>query len=395
MARIVKVTEGNPRKPYEVRWSWYDGAGTRHFKKARFRTERDAKTKKREVEADVAEGTVPDYAARRSSFASWAERWYENKAATRKPSTVRNYRLLLDGSVLPAFGSARIGNIGTAEVEESAARLAGRRLAPPTIRHHVGVLSAVLKYAARNGAIKTNPARDAELLTEKASGRERPVPKFLTPDEIEAVAAHLDEHFAPYGLLVRFTAYTGLRAGEVAGLNIGDLDLLRREVHVKRTRTRVRGEWTEHSTKSGDARHVPLPPWLAEDLAAYLAAHPHRFDREAPLFPGRKHSPAHGGLRGAVDWTQPWSAPVFGRRAWRAALSEAGVAGCRFHDLRHTYVSLMAREGVPLYRVSKYLGHADPWITENVYLHLYPSDAQDDAARLVRPAAARTVAHLP
>jgi hypothetical protein len=50
----------------------------------------------------------------------------------------------------------------------------------------------------------------------------------------------------------------------------------------------------------------------------------------------------------------------------------------------------MAREGVPLYRVSKYLGHADPWITENVYLHLYPSDAQEDAAKLSRPARAAT-----
>jgi integrase len=114
---------------------------------------------------------------------------------------------------------------------------------------------------------------------------------------------------------VRFTAYTGLRAGEVAGLNIGDLDALRREIHVKRTRTRVGGEWTEHTTKSGDARRVPLPPWLVEDLAAYLSQHPHRLDRDAPLWPGRTYTPAHRGLRGTVDWSQPWSASVFGRRA--------------------------------------------------------------------------------
>jgi integrase len=386
MARIVKVTDGNPRKPYEVRWSWYDGTTRRRFKKERFRTEREAKAKKREVEADVAEGNVPDYAARRSSFGTWAERWYANKAATRKPTTVRGYRALLDGSVLPVFGSARVGTITTADVEDWAATLVGRGLAPSTIRNNVGVLSGVLKYATRNGAIKTNPARDAELLTERASGRHRPLPRFLTSDEVGALAGYLGEHHAPTGLLVRFTAYTGLRAGEVAGVNIGDLDLLRREMHVKRSRTKVKGEWTEHSTKSGNARHVPLPPWLVDDLAAYLTTHPNRFDRDAPLWPGRKHAPAHGGLRGTVDWSQPWSSSVFGRRAWQEAFAATGIERCRFHDLRHTYVSLMAQQGVAIHKVQKYVGHADPWITENVYLHLYPSDAQDDAARLVRPA---------
>jgi hypothetical protein len=44
----------------------------------------------------------------------------------------------------------------------------------------------VLKYATRNGAIKANPARAAELLTEKASGRQRPLPRFLTPNEVAA-----------------------------------------------------------------------------------------------------------------------------------------------------------------------------------------------------------------
>jgi integrase len=119
-------------------------------------------------------------------------------------------------------------------------------------------------------------------------------------------------------------------------------------MHVNHSRTKVKGEWTEHSTKSGNARLVPVPAWLVEDLAAYLTTHPYRSDRDAPLWPGRKHAPAHGGLRGTVDWSQPWSSSVFGRRAWPEAFAATGVERCRFHDLRHTYVSLMAQQGVPL-----------------------------------------------
>jgi len=93
-----------------------------------------------------------------------------------------------------------------------------------------------------------------------------------------------------------------------------------------------------------------------------------------------------------MDWSRPFDEPLFYRRFWRPACASAGLVGVRFHDLRHSYASLMAREGVPPYRVAKYLGHKDPSITLRVYTHLWDEDASADAARLARPsiASART-----
>ena len=92
MARIVKVrTSATSPKPYEVRWSWYDANGKRHFKKASYRTEHEARAKKREVEDAVAAANLPDYAGGRQSVSHWGERWLAAKQPVLKPSTYRSY----------------------------------------------------------------------------------------------------------------------------------------------------------------------------------------------------------------------------------------------------------------------------------------------------------------
>ncbi len=123
-----------------------------------------------------------------ASFREWAERWYDSKPATRKPSTVRAYRSVLDSSVLPAFGARRIRTITAADIVEWVTALSARGLTPPTIKHHYGALAAVLAFAARNRAITYNPARDVDLPTDKSIGRRRPEPHFLTGSEVEQLA---------------------------------------------------------------------------------------------------------------------------------------------------------------------------------------------------------------
>ena len=103
-----------------------------------------------------------------------------------------------------------------------------------------------------------------------------------------------------YALVVMFAAFTDLRAGELAGLNVGDLTLPQvlgsaGSVNVTRTRRAVRGGWETSTPKSAKSRRVvPIDAWLADDLRAFLANdHPHGrpanadYDPAAPLFPSR------------------------------------------------------------------------------------------------------------
>lgn len=109
---------------------------------------------------------------------------------------------------------------------------------------------------------------------------------FLSAEQIEQLAeaiAHPEVRLAghrasphwrteldEYGLLVRLDAYTGLRAGELAALKVGRLDFLRGRVEVAESATEVNGRLMFGPTKNYQRRTVPLPPFLRDDLAAYL-----------------------------------------------------------------------------------------------------------------------------
>lgn len=383
MARIVKVpTATDHGKPYEVRWSWYDTTATpakRRFKKERFRTLAEAKARKREVEQSTADGNMLDYMAGKATFNEWAERWHRNKVQALKPSTARGYRSILDKSVLPALGAKRIRNISTGDVEDFILGLQERGLTPPTIRHHYVVLRSVLAYAARKKAIAINPARDAELPTDKSTGRIKPEQMFLTEQQVANLAAALDRT-EPYPLMIRFMAYTGLRAAEVAGLNVGDLDLLRRTVTVRRTRTQVKGGWEVHVPKSGKTRKVPIMGTkLHADLSDYLAQHPHADDPEASLWPGRVNGGAERfkGAKGELTYDVPWGRDAFYKRQFKPALKAAGLPErTRLHDLRHTFASICNDKRVPAYRVAEWMGHANETITRTIYIHFYDYDTE-------------------
>jgi integrase len=374
MAHINKLGDVSHGKRYEVRWSSYDANGKRRFQKERFRTEEQAKAKKRQVEQGIADGDLPDSAGGRKPLRYWAERWYASKSKRIRPNTAYAYRSILDSSVLPAFGDKRIRSLTAADIQEWVESLPHT---PPTIRHHHAVLRAILKHAARDNAIRHNAAENVELPTDRSTGRQRTTPRFLTPEEIGRLSSALKDSW-PYDLMVVFTAYTGLRASEVAGLNVGDVDLLRRRVTVKRTRSPLNGE---HLPKNGKRRSVRLAAWLADDMQAYLSRHPNAQDADAPLFPGRRYDPQPGGQRGAMDWSKPYNHQLFYRRMWKPATKAAGLDPLRFHDLRHTFASLRASVGAKPHEVAEEMGHGDANITLAIYTHVWP-DASDAYADL-------------
>jgi len=111
---------------------------------------------------------------------------------------------------------------------------------------------------------------------------------------------------------------------------------------------------------------------------------------EAPLWPGR----VNGGLSrfahqgGGLDWSKPWERDAFVKRQFKPALAAVDLpSGVRLHDLRHSYVSILASAGVPSYRIAEYAGHASDSITRTTYMHLFQTDASADMDKLDRPAA--------
>src|SRR6185437_3134108 len=161
-----------------------------------------------------------------------------------------------------------------------------------------------------------------------------------------------------YALAVLFTAYSGVRAAELQGLQVGDLTLSDipgtvGSVRVQRTAHRRGGKWTQGTPKSdaGTNRIVPLAPWLADDLRDYLTTvHPFAGKPHAPLFPGRRTrartapadnaadaEPQHLEYIAGFDWTKPVVVDNLYHNYYQPACKSLGFGSVRFRDLRHTF----------------------------------------------------------
>lgn len=371
MAHVRELTRADGKRAYEVRWR----AGGK-FKQRTFTVERAAERFALRVEDEVQRGNSTELYTRRSKTVGEVVEASMAVAATKlKPRTLLSYRQCYDRHVLPALGTRRIAAVTSSDVEKWVVDLHASGLSPATVRNTFVALNKVFRYAVRHQLVAANPCTGTEL--PRATGEAVFKPHFLTPIEVEAVAAVLDEH-PPYGLVVRFAAGTGLRAGELAALQVHDINLMRREVLVRRTVQRVRGGWVVGEPKSArSTRNVPLLSGeLLADLVAYLGEHPERHRPEAPLWPGR------GVGSHALDWERPFDHQSFYRWYFKPACARAGLTDVRFHDLRHSYASMLLAAGVEVYKVSRWMGHANISTTDSIYAHLYPGDHSADAERL-------------
>lgn len=304
-----------------------------------------------------------------------------------KAATVDGYAARLGVYVLPEFGGKAVAAITPRDCEQFLAALVGRGLTPATLKHHWSVLRNVFVYALRHKAITANPVDGVDFSANSAERRNRRHHP-LTAEQVAAVAASVGERYPVYELMTLFAAYTGLRAEELAGLEIGDLGFAPGPsctVHVRRAKKRRAGEWTADTLKSARSRRdVPLPPWLATQLVDYLAnTHPRATEAHAPLWPNR----ALGGLRrrgcravAPLDFTEPCDMGAYYKNLMKPALEAVGlpasrpatddtpaVEGVRLHDLRHTFAVLQLSAGVHFMQVSQWLGHATYSLTLDVY----------------------------
>jgi integrase len=294
--------------------------------------------------------------------------------------------------VLPEFGPRPVGSLRTTDVREFKDALVRRGLSASGVWYASGPLRRALDLAVEDNAIPANPAASVSLTTDAKLARPRFRAHFLTEQQVEALCGALAER-QPYDVMVRLLAWTGLRAGELAGLNVGDVRLWRSTsgwggyLDVHRTRRKVKGGWVEDTPKSERSnRRVDLQDWLAEDLHAYLTAtHPRGDDPDAPLFPGRRKGGYTHGRRGAkrtnseahaaLNWREPVEPAAFYRNVFKPALAAAGLPpGVRLHDLRHTYASLALSRAASPYWVSEQMGHSSYKITLDVYAHFIPKD---------------------
>ncbi len=302
------------------------------------RTKKEAHQFAAITEADKARGGLVDPRAGRLRFGDYSEAWLDDRPDLR-PRTVELYRGLLRLHLLPDLGSAELAKITPERVRRWQAARLKAGVSETTTAKAYRLLRTILGTAVDDGRIVANPCRL------KGAGRERTAERpTVTPADVFALAdAVPDDHRC----MVLLAGVCGLRLGEVLGLAVRHVDLLHGTVTVERQLQELGSARTATLTdpKSDAGRRVvPLPATVANELRVHLETRG-AVDPEAFLFVGVKGGP----VRRCV-----W------QKEWNQARAATGHGTLRFHDLRHSALTLLAATGATVAELQAHAGHASP-----------------------------------
>lgn len=255
----------------------------------------------------------------------------------------------------PTLGSLPLTELRPLTIAKARALWSG---AESTKGDAIALLSKILGLAVMDGLLPANPCRSLPRMRGKAREAEwtsRALDDLQVRRMLALTSFHTHGQRALAGL-----AFTGLRLGELVGLRWEDLSEQQGFLTVRRTFSPDgHGRLVERSTKSGKSRQVPiieeLVPWLE---AARGLGHDH-------IFTGKLGGPFDSGnLARALRW-----------QAIRDQIATfAEGPSLRFHDLRHTFLSRLARHGIAPAHIQKVAGHASITTTER-YTHLSGTEA--------------------
>lgn len=231
-----------------------------------------------------------------------------------------------------------------------------------TLRKILVSLGQILSYAVRHKYIDFNPLREAERPREQGKGEEaEDKNNILNPEQITAFLQHVPNQ--KHHTLFLTAIMTGARQGEILGLKWGDVDWESKQILIQRTFNK--GRFFTPKTK-GSRRRIDLAPAVVRELKKWRLACPQN-DLDL-VFPS--------GSGGPINYSN------MVRRHFLPALEGAGLLRIRFHDLRHSYASLLIDQGENLKYIQTQLGHSSPTVTLNVYTHLMKPTNQEAACRL-------------
>jgi integrase len=184
----------------------------------------------------------------------------------RAPSTVQDYRLMLDRHLVPHFDSKPLDRIDPDDVVGFMAAKRRAGLAPKTVQNHVRFLHGLMQWSVKRGWARSNPVAAVDRPPSEAPDADI---RFLTLEEVEAVLREVpDDPLGPTDRVLYLTAaMTGCRQGELVALRWRDVDWSVAKIRVRRKR--YRGDYGKPKSKRG-SRAVPLANRVGRELELHF-----------------------------------------------------------------------------------------------------------------------------
>lgn len=282
------------------------------------------------------------------TFGELAKQFLRDCNTDLKASTLAFYKQSLDNHLLPVWQDKKLSKLRKTHVIELKAALLGT-LSASTTRNILVVATRVLNHGIELEWLKSNVA--AQVRKPRVKKREIRILSEVEQRALIKVAA------PEYKMLFHLALHSGLRKGELLGLQWESVDLDKGAIYVREQFSH--GAVTTPKTDAG-RRYVPIDSDTMQQLRRWRAVARRPADGLDLVFP--------------TSTGNHMSASNVNSRGFKPVLESAGLpSSTRFHDLRHTYASMAIAANVPLNDLKVVLGHSSIAVTADIYGHLVGS----------------------
>jgi len=332
---------------------YYDQNGKRHYQAMhKGATKKEAEAAEIEIMSAISRGVyIPS--KKIPAFGEVCKEWLAYKQPKVRVSSFKSYESCV-GKNLTVFYDLRITMLTTARLEGFISDRQKEGMNIKTLKNIIGLLNQVFNYAVRHRYIESNPLSAAE--RPRSSSEQKG--SFLMPDEINRLLNTEDDPM--YHVLLKLAVFSGARQGELLGLRWCDVSFNDKQIRIERSFNH--GAVYEPKNRTS-RRKIDLGDDMMLILREYRKTNLHK----DLVFSDKKGNHLK-------------SKTVL--KHFRNTLEKAGLPVIRFHDLRHTFASLLIHQGENIKTVQSQLGHSTPTQTLNTYSHLMKNPDSDIAGRM-------------
>lgn len=341
-----------------------DANGKRRRKAFYGKTKKSVATKLTNEASAQINGTAVD--SGKMTVAELLKKWLDESATpTCSPGTTSEYQRIVDSHLVPRIGKVKLSALRPLHIQSMLSNMETAKVGARTRQYCFATLHRAFVVAMRWQLMIRNPCDGVD--PPKVIKREVTP---LTIEQIETLlkASKSNRFHAMFVLAIT----TGMRQGELFGLQWDSVDLKKGILHVRHSLEEIKGALRLKEPKSASGRRqIALPAMAIKALLDHKAAQlAERLTGCSHVFPD-----SDGGLLRKCS---------FHRWAWAKVRKAAKLEGVHFHDLRHSSASLMLADGIHMKSIQSILGHSTISMTMDTYAHLMPDSQRQAAATFDR-----------
>ncbi len=270
-----------------------------------------------------------------------------------KGSTKDGYEGYLRNHINPYFGKYRLVDITTTQIQAFVKEMLDNGLANQTINHMLVLMSCVFNKMIDDEVILKNPVNKVRKL--KLTKKEM---KILSMDEVYKVLDIAKAHYPDFYPALFTALFTGIRQGELVALTWDKINWMKEQIYINKS---YRQGVISSPKTLNSIRYIDMSKELIKVLKEWRIRCPH--SEKELVFPN-----LDGNYQDVNNLV---------KRKFQKVLNKAKIDRIRWHDLRHTYASIMINLNQNPRYIQLQMGHASCQITMDRYSHLMPETNQN------------------